>query len=1339
MAGVSATDDLNQTVNGDTLSVSLNDDEMVGTGDIDTFTNLQLLISNAEGGDNITLKHNYQYDYDFSANGIYIDKELTINGDGHFIDALGQSSIFIVESQKVTLTNITLKNANGVFGSAIYFEDSVHDSSISCEFVDNYAFVGGAVYFAGSVWNTTLSGRFINNSAMDGGAVYFADDVLDSSVSGEFRENNASSTGGGAVYVNGGAFNTAFSGVYEGNTANAGWGGALLFFGTVSDLNVMGRFKKNNASTSGGALFFESDAYNCNISGEFADNFATYGGAVCFNQISSDSDISGEFTANHAYKYGGAILFNNFADSCISGKFISNDADITGGALYFEYVSDSTVSGEYEYNSAIYGGAISFVFEVFDSNISGKYANNNASIDGGAIYFYNSTYNCDISGEFAANSASHYGGAICFSGVYNSTVSGEYRDNHVSLFGGGICFANVLIDSSVCGTYINNSAENNGGGVYFYIVQNTNVSGEFYANYAEHFGGAILFEELSDSRLSGKYASNRADYSGSAVYFWTSISGCDLSGEFEANTAGECGAALFFSCDISDSRISGDYEDNYVEKAGGAIFFQYGVYDCTISGKYINNSAKVNGEAIYFNGTVSNSNLINSVILDSIFPIDVNLGFSNCWFGNDANNYLTNQYSNCKSWLFLNGTTSVDIIAVGLNSTVVFNLNNLYDSAKNVTTHPDISALPEVTFDLSAINGYLDKYSAAPDESIVFTSNTTGDAFIKASLDDAAYLVKITYFNLEAPNVSKYYMGSENFVVIITDGSKKPLSNVHVSVNMGGRTSSGSSDRNGKFTIPINLNPGNYTATTTAEGLVVSSNVTVYSTIESGDVNGSYGNTIFNARLFDFSGNPVSNMDARLNVNGSSVIAKTDSNGVLSVNIDLSTGDYIIKTTNPRTGETKSNNVLISKSSSNISLNESQNQKTVTLTTLLNSDNATGNVVFVVNNKYYNATVKNGVATVSIYDLPAGSYVARAVYGGDINYAPSAGNISFDVESSGFIITAPDVVKYFKGPERFVVTLTDSDKNPISNASVSISINGNDYTRVTDSSGVASMAVNLNSGVYPVIVSYNSSEVKSTVTIKSTVSGENVTKIFRNGTQYYATFVDTSGKTLAENTAVEFNINGVFYTRYTNDRGVARMNINLNPGEYVITAKNPNSTEQYTNVITVLPSIVENYDLTKYYRNASQYSLRLLDDKGNPVGAGVDIRLNINGVFYTRTSNATGYVRMNINLEPGEYTITAEYNGLMASNTIKVLSVIETKNLVMKYKDGSKFEAKILDGQGNPYSGQKVTFNINGVFYEKVTDENGIARLTINLMAGEYIITSTYNGLNAANKVTISS
>ena len=347
-------------------------------------------------------------------------------------------------------------------------------------------------------------------------------------------------------------------------------------------------------------------------------------------------------------------------------------------------------------------------------------------------------------------------------------------------------------------------------------------------------------------------------------------------------------------------------------------------------------------------------------------------------------------------------------------------------------------------------------------------------------------------------------------------------------------------------------------------------------------------------------------------------------------------------------------------------------------------------------------------------------------------------NNDFTLVKAAVVIDAPELVKYYKSPERFTARLTDTGKS-IANVNVTISLNGIDYTRTTDQNGVAQMAVNLNSGKYNVTVKYENISVNSTITVKATVSGENITKIFRNATQYYATFYDTNGNTLANNTAVEFNINGVFYTRYTNENGTARMNINLNPGEYIITAKNPNSTEMYTNLITVLPTIVENNDLVKYYRNASQYSVRILDGQGKPVSKGVEVRFNINGVFYTRLSDEKGYVNLNINLEPGEYIITAEYNGLMASNNITVLSVIETDNLTMKFQDGSQFNATILDGEGKPLAGANVTFNINGVFYDKVTDENGVAHLNINLMAGEYIITTTYNGLNAANRITITS
>ena len=352
-------------------------------------------------------------------------------------------------------------------------------------------------------------------------------------------------------------------------------------------------------------------------------------------------------------------------------------------------------------------------------------------------------------------------------------------------------------------------------------------------------------------------------------------------------------------------------------------------------------------------------------------------------------------------------------------------------------------------------------------------------------------------------------------------------------------------------------------------------------------------------------------------------------------------------------------------------------------------------------------------------------------------HLPESGIVTF--YDDGINIDAPDVEKYFGGPERFYVNVTDGAFNPIANATVNITINDVTYKRVTDENGSASIGLGLNSRTYEVYVQCNETVVVSRVFILPTVDGDDVTKMFRNGTQYYATFYDSEGKTLGNHTEVEFNINGVFYKRYTNENGTARMNINLNPGEYIITAKNPVTGEQYTNLIEVLPTIVENDDLVKYYRNDSQYVVTILDDEGNPVKAGVNVTFNINGVFYTRQTNESGQAKLSINLEPGEYVITAQYNGLMASNNITVLSVIETENLNMKYQDGSYFNATILDGQGKPLANANVTFNINGVFYNKVTDENGVARLKINLMAGEYIITTTYNGLNAANKITISS
>ena len=128
---------------------------------------------------------------------------------------------------------------------------------------------------------------------------------------------------------------------------------------------------------------------------------------------------------------------------------------------------------------------------------------------------------------------------------------------------------------------------------------------------------------------------------------------------------------------------------------------------------------------------------------------------------------------------------------------------------------------------------------------------------------------------------------------------------------------------------------------------------------------------------------------------------------------------------------------------------------------------------------------------------------------------------------------------------------------------------------------------------------------------------------------------------------------------------------------------------------------------------------------------------NINGVFYRRVSDENGIAKLNINLAPGEYIITSEFNGCRVSNKITVLPILKAADMKMSYRDGSTFNATLIDGNGSPLANTNVTFNINGVFYQRTTDEKGIARLNINLMKGEYIITSSYNGSNIANKITI--
>ena len=403
---------------------------------------------------------------------------------------------------------------------------------------------------------------------------------------------------------------------------------------------------------------------------------------------------------------------------------------------------------------------------------------------------------------------------------------------------------------------------------------------------------------------------------------------------------------------------------------------------------------------------------------------------------------------------------------------------------------------------------------------------------------------------------------------------------------------------------------------------------------------------------------------------------------------------------------------------------------------------AAGNVTVEIDGKKYTANIINGTAKVNIPGLGVGDYNITTTYLGDAKYVSMTkkGNITV-IPNMDVNLYVDDVVMIYHDGTRLVAKLTDYHGRPMVNDIIYFTINGKTYTKTTDDNGTASMGLNLDSKVYTATVSYNESEVYSkisknvTVTINPTVISEDLVKMYQNDTRFYVKFTDSTGKALA-NTTVKFNIHGVFYTKKTDKDGVADLGIMLRPGEYILTAYNPVTGEEKGFNITVKSLIVQG-DLTKYYLNASKFQATIYDKNGS-LAVGKNVTFNINGVFYTKTTDSNGVVSLAINLRPGEYIITTMYNGLAVGNNIVVLPTLVTSDLNMTYGDGSNFTAQTLDGQGKPLANQNVTFNINGVFYNKVADDNGVASLTIRLMSGKYIITSYWNDFQTGNTIIIS-
>ena len=357
------------------------------------------------------------------------------------------------------------------------------------------------------------------------------------------------------------------------------------------------------------------------------------------------------------------------------------------------------------------------------------------------------------------------------------------------------------------------------------------------------------------------------------------------------------------------------------------------------------------------------------------------------------------------------------------------------------------------------------------------------------------------------------------------------------------------------------------------------------------------------------------------------------------------------------------------------------------------------------------------------------------------NNAPS----TVDVSQT---ITSNDVTKYYKGSQKYTATFLDKYGSPLANANVKITVNGKDYSKMTDSRGIASLDMNLKPGTYKVVATNPDTgySLTNTVRILSTIVSSDMSKVYTDSRKFTATFYKSNGKALAKKT-VKFRINGKTYKVKTNSKGKASLSLkNLAKGTYKIIIYNADGLKK-TNKVKVIKSSKTSLTSKDYLflkKDKKRVKVKLLNQFGYAPAKGKVIKLAINGKKLTAKTNAKGVATFKLpTLKSGVYNVkyTFSKSGYYKASSVKdKVTVIPTKNPTYTVKSttlfghgaGTPFKVALTAGKV-PISNRKVTINVNGESVTKTTNSKGIVSLPIHLAIGEYSVKYSNKGSSKLN------
>ncbi|WP_407374766.1 beta strand repeat-containing protein, partial [Methanobrevibacter sp.] len=718
-----------------------------------TFISLQNNINDDVSGE-LSLIRDYNYDADRDGsltNGIEITKSLTIDGNGHFIDAKGLSNIFYFNddtgSQDLILKNIIFRNAVGTDGAVVYFKGNKIEV-INCTFTNNDASGQGDVLYinANSNENKITESSFINNVGSN--SVIYMSPTTTANISNSIFISND------AAYNVVGSSNVVVDYNWWGNTAQ----------------NYDTKITKTDGITVNKWLFLKIEA-----------NPATEGTAtVSLNNLFDGNDkgnydsyalqaITLNLGGTHAQCNPTAVTLNDNGQATFGFAMMRTTATLTAS---FE---DITAIKELEY-VIVCDGSYNELYDliwftpqrgVLNLEHDFKFID---GVDTLNVIFLNKDITINGNGHTIDGDKKV---SIFWFDENHVTLNNITFKNGVSDYGAAIYHSAQSLNVNYC-TFINNQASDYGGAVYNYGGTNSFVNCTFINNYGNR-GGAVYDNGPVNTFINSTFANNRAS-TGGAIYSYESDNTKFANCTFENNSATNAGVLCIYHSFVDSDNCT--FKNNTADQ--GAVSYTTGYRNVITNSKFIKNIAKagaviydantnvasadkcifINNTAttalIYVMGgyTLENSILLNNSGTNLLFSFIPEQFFANYnWFGNNITNY--DERPNVPANLAMGPWYVLDANATNEYATI--SLNNLYDGTNLIRGYSSYS-LPNITLNTESTN--LD----VPE---TITLNKNGKTNVAYALTDEKGL--LTVKNANAVATTEIRAGDFNIIQKLVD------------------------------------------------------------------------------------------------------------------------------------------------------------------------------------------------------------------------------------------------------------------------------------------------------------------------------------------------------------------------------------------------------------------------------------------------------------------------------------------------------------------------------------------------------------------------------------------